>query len=294
MKRKSSLGQLQGELEPGRTPRLPLEPNGHEDLREPWGGLLASAGPRDHIVQLYQDQQFLNRAVCRFAASAIANGEGVILVPTAVEALGAPPPLHFIVRDQSGKSLVIEPLEGKLRIYENPVGVLTNSPTFDWHLTNLRNYIGLTAQNVSSIQLGGNFTLPQFGQGNGMFGLPGDSSPPARFVRAVAYSQTALLAATAADAVLQVFHIMNSFDIPLGSVRDKDGNAVHIDYTVWTSVADLKNLRWYFRTYTDQTIRQIDLRKALGAAGNQVRLISMSSEQRTKPSRIPSSSRSLS
>src|SRR5215213_3399605 len=48
----------------------------------PWGGLLASAGPRDHIVQLYQDQQFLNRAVCRFAAAAIANGEGVILVPT--------------------------------------------------------------------------------------------------------------------------------------------------------------------------------------------------------------------
>jgi hypothetical protein len=53
------------------------------EQREPWGGLLASAGPRDHIVQLYQDQQFLNRAVCRFAASAIANGEGVILVPTA-------------------------------------------------------------------------------------------------------------------------------------------------------------------------------------------------------------------
>ena len=56
--------------------------DGNDD-REPWGGLLASAGPRDHIVQLYQDQQFLNRAVCRFAASAIANGEGVILVPTA-------------------------------------------------------------------------------------------------------------------------------------------------------------------------------------------------------------------
>jgi hypothetical protein len=52
------------------------------DQREPWSGLLASAGPRDHIVQLYQDQDFLNRAVCRFAAGAIANGEGVILVPT--------------------------------------------------------------------------------------------------------------------------------------------------------------------------------------------------------------------
>jgi hypothetical protein len=54
-----------------------------DELQAPWGGLLVNAGPRDHIVQLYQDQSFLNRAVCRFAASAIANGEGVILVPTA-------------------------------------------------------------------------------------------------------------------------------------------------------------------------------------------------------------------
>jgi DNA-binding NarL/FixJ family response regulator len=52
----------------------------HQD--EPWCGLLSGAAPRDHIVQLYQDQEFLNRAVCRFAAAAIANGEGVILVPT--------------------------------------------------------------------------------------------------------------------------------------------------------------------------------------------------------------------
>jgi hypothetical protein len=57
--------------------------NGAGTHSEPWDGLLAGAGPRDHIVQLYQDQQFLNRAVCRFAAGAIANGEGVILVPTA-------------------------------------------------------------------------------------------------------------------------------------------------------------------------------------------------------------------
>jgi hypothetical protein len=58
------------------------EPDGSLTTQEPWDGLLADAGPRDHIVQLYQDQQFLNRAVCRFAAGAIANGEGVILVPT--------------------------------------------------------------------------------------------------------------------------------------------------------------------------------------------------------------------
>jgi hypothetical protein len=71
-------GSVAGSLERNRI----VEAMG-TDAQEPWGGLLASAGPRDHIVQLYQDQQFLNRAVCRFAASAIANGEGVILVPTA-------------------------------------------------------------------------------------------------------------------------------------------------------------------------------------------------------------------
>jgi hypothetical protein len=59
------------------------ESTGAFDAQAPWDGLLATAGPRDHIVQLYQDQKFLNRAVCRFAAGAIANGEGVILVPTA-------------------------------------------------------------------------------------------------------------------------------------------------------------------------------------------------------------------
>ena len=62
---------------------MSFEADGEQEQSKPWSGLLASAGPRDHIVQLYQDQQFLNRAVCRFAASAIANGEGVILVPTA-------------------------------------------------------------------------------------------------------------------------------------------------------------------------------------------------------------------
>src|SRR3954451_24333603 len=59
-----------------------LEPGSGLDQQDPWAGLLVSAGARDHIVQLYQDQAFLNRAVCRFAAGAIANGEGVILVPT--------------------------------------------------------------------------------------------------------------------------------------------------------------------------------------------------------------------
>ncbi len=202
-----------------------------------------------------------------------------MLVSTAVDALGGPPPLHFIIRDRSGKSLVIEPIDGKLVVYDDPVGVMTNSPTFDWHLTNLRNYLSLTAQNVPPLHLPDQVTLSPFGQGSGMFGLPGDSTPPARFVRAVAFAQTALQPSTAAEAVLQVFHLMNNFDIPLGFVRDKSGNAVHIDYTVWTSVADLKNDRWYFRTYDDQAIHMVDLHTALATAGKKVGFIPMNSEQ---------------
>jgi choloylglycine hydrolase len=208
-----------------------------------------------------------------------AHFQDVVLVSTSVDALGGPPPLHFIIRDRSGKSLVIEPIDGKLNVYDDPLGVMTNSPTFDWHITNLRNYLSLTAQNLPPLHLSDNVTLRPFGQGSGMFGLPGDATPPARFVRAVAYAQTALQPATAADAVLQVFHIMNNFDIPLGSVRDKSGNVLHVDYTVWTSVADLQNDRWYFRTYDDQAIRMIDLHAALAAAGQKVGFISMNSHQ---------------
>jgi choloylglycine hydrolase len=218
----------------------------------------------------------------------------IVLVNTVVEALGGPAPLHFIVRDPFGKSLVIEPLQGKLKLYDNPVGVMTNSPTFDWHLTNLRNYRGLVTENVGDVVLRDDFELRPFGLGGGMFGLPGDATPPSRFVRAVAYSQTAVPVETADDAVLQVFHIMNAFDIPVGSVSetleeadpiDKDAvkKIVHNDYTIWTSVADLANCRWYFRTYNDQSIRKIDLKTALKAAKGKVRFIVMDAEDSKQP-----------
>ena len=81
MQHESSLGQTKAPVT-GCAHGHALQVDGSLNEREPWECLLADAGPRDHIVQLYQDQQFLNRAVCRFAAAALANGEGVILVPT--------------------------------------------------------------------------------------------------------------------------------------------------------------------------------------------------------------------
>jgi hypothetical protein len=82
MKHEGSLGQTKDELVIGGADDLTREADPAERRGQLWHRLLTDAAPRDHIVQLYQDQDFLNRAVCRFAAAAIANGEGLVLVPT--------------------------------------------------------------------------------------------------------------------------------------------------------------------------------------------------------------------
>jgi choloylglycine hydrolase len=185
-------------------------------------------------------------------------------------------PSHYFVRDRSGKSIVIEPLGGTLKVFDAPLGVVTNAPAYDWHMTNLRNYLNLSVTGVPPLDIDG-VKLSQLGQGAGMHGLPGDFTPPSRFVRAVAFTQSVLPSDTADGAVLSAFHILNQFDIPRGSVRDKtDGE---IELTQWTTVSDTKNLRWYFKTYDDETIRVVDLKKAVDAAKGAIRTIKMESEQ---------------
>ena len=207
-----------------------------------------------------------------------ANFNKVMLVPVVIEAIEQAAPVHFVVYDRTGKSVVIEPSDKSLKIYDNPLGVVTNSPTYDWHMTNLRNYVNLTATNVPPINLDG-IKLAQLGQGSGMRGLPGDFTPPSRFVRAVAFSQSAVRSDTAAQAVLQAFHILNNFDIPLGAVREVDNGQTHAEATIWTSASDLKNLRWHFKTYDDQSIRSVDLAKALAAAQGEIKFIKMDARQ---------------
>jgi len=166
------------------------------------------------------------------------------------------PPLHFITHDAQGSSLVIEYLDGKLQLHDNPLGVITNSPSFDWHVTNLRNYINLTATNVPDVDIHG-IELSALGQGSGLHGLPGDFTPPSRFVRAVALSQSTEQATNGADAVAAAFHVLDSFDIPLGTVRALKTERLPLEYTQWTSAADLKNLKFYFHTYDNRRIRSV-------------------------------------
>ena len=189
---------------------------------------------------------------------------GNIVVPAVVfGGWGFAPEAHYIVHDASGKSIVIEYVGGKLNVHDNPLGVITNSPTFDWHMTNLRNYLNFSMTNAPPVQLGSVKLLPT-GQGSGMLGLPGDFTPPSRFVRAVAFSQSVFKPKTGDDAILEAFHVLNQFDIPKGAARehekDEHGNVL-ADYTIWTSASDLKAKRFYFRTYENSQIRMVDLMK---------------------------------
>lgn len=171
---------------------------------------------------------------------------------------GFAPPCHYTIHDAEGNSIVIEFVKGKMNLHENPLGILTNSPTFDWHVTNLRNYINLSPTEVPAFELDG-VEFAQFGSGSGLHGLPGDFTPPSRFIRATVYSTTAIPGKTADETVQKGFHILNNFDIPVGSIRDKNGKSMLYDTTWYTVAADTKNRRYYFHTNDNRRIRMIKL-----------------------------------
>jgi len=208
----------------------------------------------------------------------VIQSEAVVVTPTVIEGWGPEaPPFHYVVYDKTGACIVIEPVGGKLVIHDNPLGVMTNSPSFDWHMTNLRNFIALDPRNVPPVQISG-VTFQQLGQGSGMLGLPGDFTPPARFVRAAVFSATAVPAANAEKGIEQVFHILNNFDIPIGVARSEVNGMVLSDYTQLTVARDPQNLRYYFKSYADQTIRSVDMKQS-DLSSKEIKLFSIRSEQ---------------
>jgi len=223
--------------------------------------------------------EFTNWLLTQFANVDEVRGglKSVVIAPTSPSGWAGVPPFHYIVYDKSGKSIVIEPINGQLKVSNNPIGVFTNSPTFDWQITNLSNYINLSPINAPAKTIDG-LKLKQFGQGSGLHGLPGDFTPPSRFVRAALFATIASSPATADKAVLKLFHILNQFDIPVGAVKSVNQGDVSVDYTLATTVKDPKNLKYYFRTYDDQTIKVINM-NALDLNANNLKMIAMQGSQ---------------
>ncbi|HWV74593.1 MAG TPA: choloylglycine hydrolase family protein [Pseudosphingobacterium sp.] len=225
------------------------------------------------------NQSICSTDVCTYLLSKCATVEDVKKVlpglkvnsgiaPVAAKGLNTTNPvaLHYNIHDAAGNVLAVEYINGKLNIHDNPIGVLTNSPDYNWHYTNLSNYVNLTPINKNELRLKdmtdtGNklVSILPTGQGTGFLGLPGDYTPPSRFIRAVAYSQSVQPVQTNEEAVLQAFHILNAFDIPFGTVREIKDLKESLEYTLWTVVSDLQNRRFYFHTEGDPAIRMIDL-----------------------------------
>lgn len=169
-------------------------------------------------------------------------------------------PLHASVFDSTGKGIVIEFVEGKMVVYNNEAGIMTNSPLYDWHMINLRNYTHLSPYTPTPVIVNG-MTFAATGQGSGMLGLPGDISPPSRFVKMAALSATAIPAETAGEALNLVQHFLNTVDIPRGFVRAKTDGADAVELTQWAVFKDLTNKVLYYRTYNDMTTRALSLDK---------------------------------
>lgn len=148
--------------------------------------------------------------------------------------------MHLAIHDATGADLVVEFVDG-MRLHDNPAGVLTNSPTFDWHLTNLRNYLGLTNIEVQPYDLAG-LQVEATGNGSGLIGLPGDVTPPSRFVRATVMAQTCDQATDARAAVNQALHVLSLCAVPRQL-------AASGDYTQWSVARDHDTPTYYVRTY---------------------------------------------
>ena len=200
--------------------------------------------------------------------------------------------VHYWIGDNTGKVVIAEYVGGKLKIHDAPLGTLTNSPPYDWQTINVGNYVDISPVNVPLRQLG-KFTSVNYGQGSGAIGLPGDMSPPSRFIRAALFSHWATPGATASDTVNLGFHVLNTFDIFNGAIQsntaDQTPNTkgflassgqpklVNTDTTEWAVSHDRTNLKTYIRTYGGLNIQMVDL-KAIDFDQPGMRVITLQSD----------------
>jgi choloylglycine hydrolase len=192
----------------------------------------------------------------------IRNLDSVIVVDVDNKEFGgAALPFHLKIADPTGNSKIIEIVnKGEVKVYDPYLGVITNSPPYDWHILNQRNYLSLSP-NPKETMTFGNYELNPFGGGSGLLGIPGDFTPPSRFVRAAAFTASCRKLATSKDAVFESFRILDNFNIPLGAQVPADKISTEIvSATQLTSSADLKEKVYYYHTMWNRQIRMIDLK----------------------------------
>ena len=162
-------------------------------------------------------------------------------------------PLHWHIADKNG-ALVVECTADGMKLHNDPVGVLTNAPPFDFHLQNLRQYVDVTAEYPKSRYLG-KYELSPFGRGFGAIGLPGDFSPPSRYVRAAFLKNNSVCGEDESSRISQLFHVLDNVAMPRGSVLTADGREELTAYSCCMSEGV-----YYYKTYVNSRICAVDMR----------------------------------
>lgn len=178
-------------------------------------------------------------ANCQSVADILIKISTEVGISDSLNTKGEADPLHFMFTDVTGRSIVLEPMagDGSFKVFENTVGVMTNSPTFDWHMTNLESYAGLTNGVVADKIMGNQTLIPNVGNSSGLIGLPGDYTSRSRFVRAATLLSHSLAVATSVEARDSLFHVFNSLDSATG-FQDMGDERYHFS-TQYTVVYDL-------------------------------------------------------
>lgn len=166
-------------------------------------------------------------------------------------------PLHWIISDRE-RSITLESVKEGVKIYENPVGVLTNNPTFDYHMFNLNNYMRLSKEDPENTFAGKdcNFELKKYSRGMGAMGLPGDASSMSRFVRAAFVKMNSVSGNSETESVSQFFHILKSVEMQRGCVQL--GKEVY-EITVYSSCCNTDRGIYYYLTYDNSQIYAVDM-----------------------------------
>ena len=173
-------------------------------------------------------------------------------------------PLHWMIADKSG-AIAVECSAGGLEVYDDPVGVLTNEPRFDYQLLRLADYSALDPRPPKN-NLTDTYRPTLYSRGLGAYGLPGDFSSSSRFVRAVfAKNHTT---SDRGEEIQRIFHIMNTVSVPRGCVITDEGSEVK---TVYTACIDLDTLTYHFTTYSSPTIRSVSLTEEYTAPPSLIR-----------------------
>lgn len=164
--------------------------------------------------------------------------------------------LHWMISD-SEESITVESVADGIKIYENPVGVLTNNPPFDKQMFILNNYRHLSNKD-SENTFCKDIELNKYSRGMGAIGLPGDLSSQSRFVRVAFVKMNSLSKDDEKSSVNQFFHILNSVDQQRGCCDLGDGK---YEITIYTSCCNTNKGIYYYTTYDNHQITAVDMHK---------------------------------